>query len=194
MNNVILQPTASTNWLERALEQGTETAYDLPVRLSEIKDPEKCPIAFLPFLAWEESISDEEGWAFAEGEAARRNLIARSADIHKKKGTIWAIREVFRMLGLGEIELLENVGRLFYDGTYTHNEEMIYGGDFSSTWATYIVRLRVPITNDQAEIVKKILAGIAPARSELRRLDYSAVAIRYNAVATHDGTYNYGSA
>lgn len=193
-NKAILQPIASTSWLERALEQGTDTAYDLPVKVLDIKKPEQCPMEFLPFLAWEESISDEEGWSFAEGEAARRNLIARSADIHKKKGTIWAIREVFRMLGLGEIELLENVGRLFYDGTHTHNEEMIYGGDFSSTWATYIVRLKVPITNDQAEIVKKILAGIAPARSELRRLDYSAVALRHNAVATHDGTYNYGSA
>lgn len=192
-DNRILQPVASTNWLERALEQGALREADLAVDLLDTKDPEKCPIEFLAFLAWEQSISDEEGWAFAESEEARRTLIKRSAEIHKKKGTVWAIREVFRMLNLGEVEIIENIARLNYDGTHHYNAYMVHG-DLDNYWATYIVKLKLPLTNDQAVTIRQILDGVAPARSELVALDYKAVAIRYNRTARYDGQYNYGSA
>lgn len=191
MYNSIL-PSVSSR-LEKSFEKVSRYFNDLPVLIKDTTIAENCPESFLPFLAWMLSISDEEGWKFAEGSDAKRNLIKRSIEIHKKKGTVWSIREVFRMLGLGEIEILENVGRLFYNGEHLHDAEMIYGGDFSSTWATYNIRLQYPITNDQAITIRRILDGVAPARSELVRLDYKAVAIRYNAIANYDGQFNYGS-
>lgn len=193
MSKPSLQP-ANRSWLEKSLEEGTDRTFSVGVPIREVFKPHDCPVEFLPFLAWAQSIADEEGWSFAESEEARRNLIARSTEIHKKKGTIWSIREVFRMLGLGEVSILENIGRLRHDGTFNYDGTMVHGGDASSTWATYIVKLNVPITNEQAEIVRKILAGIAPARSELTSLDFKSVAIRHNSVASRDGTYNYGSA
>ena len=193
MSKPALQP-ANRTWLEKSFEEGAERTFSVDVPIREVFKPHACPVEFLPFLAWAQSIADEEGWSFAESEEARRNLIARSTEIHKKKGTIWSIREVFRMLGLGEVSILENIGRLRHDGTFNYDGTMVHGGDVSSTWATYIVKLNVPITNEQAEIVRKILAGIAPARSELTSLDFKSVAIRHNSVASRDGTYNYGSA
>lgn len=193
MSKPSLQPTNRT-WLEKTFEDSTTRPYSVQVPLREIFKPAECPKEFLPFLAWSQSIADEEGWSFAESEEAKRNLIARSTEIHKKKGTIWSIREVFRMLVLGEVSILENIGRLKHDGSFRYDGTMIHGGDFSSTWATYIVKLNVPITNEQAEIVRRILDGIAPARSELTSLDFKSVAIRHNRVALRDGTFNYGSA
>ena len=186
-------PRNSTQ-LERDLEQVSATAIDLPIGLRDLWSPERCPAALLPWLAWAFSIADEEGWSYAESEQARRNIISRAAQIHRKKGTVWSIREVFRLLGLGEIEILENVGLLRYDGTRQYDGLYVHGGDTESTWATYTVILNTAITNDQADTIRKMLAGIAPARSELVSLEYQSVAIRYNRVARHDGTYNYGSA
>lgn len=188
-----LLPPNSTQ-LERDLEQTSGQALDLPNQIRDLWSPERCPAYLLPWLAWALSISDEEGWSYAESEQARRNLISRAADIHRHKGTIWSIREVFRLLGLGEIEILENVGLLRYDGTKVHDGLYIYGGDVNSTWATYTVILNAAITNDQAAMLRRILEGTAPARSELVSLEYQSVPIRYNKVARYDGTYNYGSA
>lgn len=193
MSSQILQPAASTNWLERALEHGMSASSDFPVQITDIKNHESCPEDFLPYLAWEQSISDEEGWSFAESVEGRRNLIKCSAEIHKKKGTVWAIREVFRMLDLGEVEIVENIGRLRHDGQFKRNGEMLHGGDPEVVWATYIVRLFTPITLDQAEIIRRILNGVAPARSELVKLDYTQAYLRHDGRHLHNGQYTRGT-
>jgi len=180
--------------LERDIEQVSGQAVNVPIAIRDLWSPERCPAELLPWLAWAFSIADEEGWSYAESESAKRALISRAAQIHRKKGTIWSIREIFRLLGLGEIEILENVGLLRYDGSKLYDGLYIYGGDTESTWATYTVILNAAITNDQAATIRNMLEGIAPARSELVSLEYQAVPIRYNKSAKYDGTYNYGSA
>lgn len=191
MYKTLLPPSASK--IEKAYEHTTRYTDDLNVFINDVFIAQRCPPDFLPFLAWMLSISDEEGWVFAESIEAKRRLIERSVDIHKKKGTVWSIREVFRMLNLGEIEIIENIARLKYDGVNRYNDQMLHG-DTDNYWATYIVRLKVPITNDQSLIIRKILDGVAPARSELVALDFKEVAIRYNNIANYNGQYNYGSA
>lgn len=183
-------PRSATKF-ERAAEQATR--YELQTRIEDVHIAKDCPRDFLPFLAWMLSISDEEGWTFAESEDAKRNLIRRSAEIHKKKGTVWAIREVFRMLRLGEVEIVENIGRLRHDGTFKRNGQMLHGGDPETVWATYIVRLFVPITIEQAETIKRILMGVAPARSELVHLDYMQAFLRHDGKKFHNGKYTRGT-
>ncbi|MEC5344690.1 phage tail protein I [Brenneria populi] len=134
----------------------------------------------------------EDGWQLAESEDARRAMIKSAIEMHRYKGTPWAVREVIRSLGFGEVELIEHIGRLNYDGVRSYNGHMVYGD--KTQWPVYRVLLQQPITNDQAQILRNTLEMIAPARCQLASLEYWGVPIRYNETASYDGNYNHGSA
>ena len=136
----------------------------------------------LPHLADQFSLLDEAAWQLAESEQAKRNLIKNAIELHRFKGTPWAIREVFRLLGFGEITLQEGL----------QTQRNIDPGT-KPIWPLYRVILKRLITNDQAVLLRRVLLSVAPARCRLVSLDYQSVAIRYNAVARYDGQYNHGS-
>ncbi|WP_432786954.1 hypothetical protein AAEX37_01015 [Oligella sp. MSHR50489EDL] len=184
----------NTSVIERAIEAAINFDISIKADIDTIHRPFEAPKQFLPFIAWQRSISEEEGWNLAESEDAQRQLIDGSFVIHSTKGTVQSIHEIFTRLGFGSIQILENIGRLRRDGTYQYNGEMLHGGDHSSTWATYNIKLLFPVTNDQAANIRRLLDGIAPARSELVHLDYRYVAYRHNGMIDRTGIYNYGSA
>ena len=193
MTDISLLPSSATD-LQHALALTTAKATDLNHNvIRDSRNPMTCVADLLPWLAWENSIDDAEGWVFAEGETEKRALIADYIAKHEYKGTPYSIRRLFRDLGLGEIDIIEDVGKIRYDGKVTHDGTYLHGST-GDTWATYnIIVKEQPITNDQADFLKTILKGIAPARCELRQIIYTRVAIRHNNVAMYDGTYNYGA-
>ncbi|AOJ06395.1 phage tail protein I [Burkholderia mayonis] len=146
----------------------------------------------LPYLAEQFSVMGEDGWSLAESDDARRALIKGAIELHRYKGTPWAVREVIRRLGFGEVELVENIARVSYDGKRRYNGWMVHGDP--GLWAVYRVILRDrAITNDQAALLRATLAAFAPARCELASLEYREVPVRYNGAAHYDGQYNHGS-
>ena len=109
MSAASLLPTSATE-LQQALDLVTakSTALDHNIiRMSH--DPLTCDPSLLPWLAWAASIDDAEGWVFAEGETEKRALIANYIRKHELKGTPASIRQLFRDLGLGEIDIIEDV-------------------------------------------------------------------------------------
>lgn len=135
--------------------------------------------SLLPILADQFSLLDEAAWQLAESEEAKRKLVKGAGELHRFKGTPWAIREVIRLLGFGEVTLQEGI----------HAQPSTE----PSIWSLYRVVLKRVITNDQAVLLRRLLLSVAPARCRLVSLDYQSVAIRYNAVARYDGQYNHGS-
>ncbi len=97
----LLPPNASTP--ERAIESTMAKATDLPVPVSTVWDPARCPGPLLPWLAWAMSVDD---WDSEWPDSVKRSLIAESLRIHRIKGTVAAIRRVLRVLGV-EAELAE---------------------------------------------------------------------------------------
>ncbi|MGT5326723.1 phage tail protein I [Escherichia coli] len=144
----------------------------------------------LPWLGEQFSLSGD-GWELAESDDVRRMLIKAAIELHRYKGTPWSIREVIRRFGFGEVDLIEDTGRLSYDGNRSYNGLFVHGD--AAAWAVYRVILKQPITNDQAAMLRQTLAAFAPARCHLASLEYQSVAIRYNNTAIHDGSYNHGS-
>lgn len=58
----------------------------------------------LPLLAEQFHVMGAEGWAYATDDASRRRLIKSAVELHRHKGTRWAVEQVFATLGLsGEI-------------------------------------------------------------------------------------------
>lgn len=147
--------------------------------------------ALLPNLADQFSLLDEAAWQLAESDEAKRNLVKNAAQLHRYKGTPWAVREVIRLLGFGEVTLQEGMNNRLHDGSITRNGDYVHGDP--SAWALYRAVLQRAITNDQAALLRRLLLSVAPARCRLVSLDYQAVAIRHNGVARRDGSYNHGS-
>lgn len=87
MNN-LLPPNATE--LERALAEATARLGSLPVPVRTVWNPQTCPAPLLPWLAWAFSVDDWVGLS----EAQRRALIAASYRIHRRKGTVSAVREI----------------------------------------------------------------------------------------------------
>ena len=82
--------------LERDAAEALAEIQRVPVPLRTLWNPQTCPAALLPYLAWAFSV---DRWDPTWTEAAKRDVIAPSFYVHKKKGTISALRRVVEPLG-----------------------------------------------------------------------------------------------
>ncbi len=158
-------------------------------RLRGLADSNRCLPELLPWLAWARSV---EGFDAASSEERQRALIRQSVDIHKRKGTVAAVRDVFRALGLGEVTIEQGRSGYRRDGTRTRTA-FNKRGVRADAWAEYRVICYSRLTVRQAAIARQMLASIAPARCHLFELDFSKAALVRNGLALRDGSYTRGS-
>ena len=97
-----LVPKNSTS-LERQAAQALADIQRVPIHLRQLCNPNTCPVAVLPYLAWAFSV---DRWDSNWSEATKRAAIRSSRYIHAHKGTIGALRRVVEPLGY-LIEVLE---------------------------------------------------------------------------------------
>ncbi|CAE6923404.1 Tail protein I [Pseudomonas marincola] len=90
----LLPPNASK--LEVLAAEALAQVERVPVPIRELINPDLCPVALLPYLAWAFSVDRwEEAWA----EATKRRVIKAAYFVHSRKGTIGALRRVVEPLG-----------------------------------------------------------------------------------------------
>lgn len=82
--------------LERLAAQALAQIERVPVPLRDLWNPDACPVALLPYLAWAFSV---DRWSQAWPESAKRTAIKAAYFIHSRKGTIGALRRVVEPLG-----------------------------------------------------------------------------------------------
>lgn len=184
----LLPPNATPQ--ERALDLAPAAHLGaIPRPISRLWNPQTCPAALLPWLAWALSVDD---WDADWPEQIRRDVIADSIGLHRVKGTLASVRRALAAAGYGAAEVVERYGWDFYDGTARHDGAITYVAP--DHWAEYRIRLTRPITLEQAAQVRRILATVAPARCRLKALDYTRALNLYNARIRHDGRYSHGVA
>ena len=146
----------------------------------------------LSTLAWHFSLTHEWLWKLAESLTAKRALLKIAIQLHQKKGTPWAIKNLIRALGFGEVDIIEGLGVRFRDGSHIRDGRVTHGFG-SDNWACYRVIFHEPITNDLAELLKIAIPEYAPERCQLVSLDYRAAAMRHNGkILYRNGQYNRG--
>lgn len=136
----------------------------------------------LPFLGEQFHVMGGEGWDVADDDAARRALIKSAIELHRYKGTPWAVKRVLGQLGI-DVELLDqraqrgvyaalNPTRL--DGTWTLDGarkvvplESLTGVPQIQHWAQFIVRLNLAEIARPAliERMRALVDEWKPARS-----------------------------
>lgn len=82
--------------LEQRAAAACSVISDLSVPLRDLWNPWRCPVKFLPYLAWAFSVDRwEETWS----ETVKRQAVSDAFWIHQRKGTVAAVRRVIETLG-----------------------------------------------------------------------------------------------
>ncbi|EPK7437805.1 TPA: phage tail protein I [Klebsiella pneumoniae] len=82
--------------LEQRAAAACAVISDLSVPLRDLWNPWRCPVKFLPYLAWAFSVDRwEETWS----ETEKRQAVSDAFWIHQRKGTVAAVRRVIETLG-----------------------------------------------------------------------------------------------
>ena len=177
--------------LQRDIEQVVAGFIaDLPVvHIKNVHNPKLCRADFLPWLAWEWSVDEWDGlWSVG----TQREVIWNSPNVHRRKGTIWSIRNALAAAGYGDAEVIEDFGNQYHDGIYRRDGSITR--DVPDHWAEYRIILKRPITIVQAAQVRRILSKTAPLRSHLRALDFTEALNLHNNTIVRDGSFTRGIA
>lgn len=149
---------------------------------------DQIPAAALPVLAqqwhadwWDAELPDEQ----------QRAVVSALLLGHRRKGTVWSVREALARLGQPDATLVEGAQAHRHDGQILREGSWYFDGH-PAGWATYAVRLTAPMTVDRAGRLARAIRSQAPARCRLVRLHYPEAGIRYNGAVLHDGSYTRG--
>lgn len=174
---------------EHALASAVAGQFGFAIPNRHLWNPWLCPATLLPWLAFALSVDEwDQGWP----ESLQRSVIAASISIHRKKGTVWAVKRAVSAAGFGDATLVERYGLQVYDGDFAHDGSHTHGA--ADHWAEYRLILSRPVTIEQAAAVRRIVEAAAPARCHLKALDYRRALNLYSGAIKHDGAYSHGVA
>lgn len=94
MTDTLLPINATTQ--ERAIEGATARLSDVPVRVREVWSPDDCPSPLLPWLASQFAV---DAWDVTWTDEQKRQAIKDSIAVHKRKGTIGAVKRALAAVG-----------------------------------------------------------------------------------------------
>lgn len=179
------------------------------------------PVAVLLYLAEQFDVMGAGGWDLADTELAKRTLIKGAIELHRRKGTPWAVKEAIRRVGYQDVTIIEHVSldSVNYDGVYNYDGTQTYGGGF---WADFRIKIFVPDAKplgaiDRARIavmveeyknVRSRLVDITFALTfadtavvsddtfdlyadPLNSPDYMTAGLYFNGLGTYNGASNY---
>ncbi|MEM5528077.1 phage tail protein I [Gammaproteobacteria bacterium AS21] len=184
----LLPPNSSA--LERALEQVAAKALDLPILIKQLHDPDTCPAALLPWLAWSLSVDE---WDKYWSEQHQRQVIKESRQIHREKGTPKSIRRVLAAIGFDDIDIVAGLDAGIYNGAIKYDGSHFFGDD-TQYGTFYRIYLKKPVTIEQAQQIHRVLDKTAPNRCALYALHFEQAQAAYNGAIQYNGIYSYGVA
>lgn len=137
---------------ERDIEASISRVLAVPVELRKIWNPDTCPDVLLPWLAWSFSV---DTWSSAWTEEKKRETIKNSIYVHKRKGTIGAVRQALENLGY-LLEVIEWFQEETPGDPYTFR--VVLNGEYE------------PINTDLYEDIVRVIRDTKNVRSFLARI------------------------
>lgn len=135
----------------------------------------------LPILAEQFDVLGYKGYAFAQTEQDKREVIKKAIELHRFKGTPWSIKEALKAIGYYGAVIQERlVAPIYYDGTFVHNGSQFYG---PGHWADF--RVVIDLGNNMGVNAQSAADAVAlineykNVRSRLRDVSYQATIFEY---------------
>lgn len=133
-------------------------------------------VSALPHLAEQFHVAGGEGWLLTQTEAERRNLIKKSIELHRYKGTPWAVKEAIKALGYFDISIQERLPVVTYNNLATYSGSEDFGA--GSRWALFKVLIDIgetkSLTRDDITRLTDAINEWKNARSKLKEITFSA--------------------
>lgn len=172
---------------------------DLGLRLDFADTPKLMPrlvdwavAEHLLLLAESRSILNEDGYWLAESDQAKRKLIKEAYELHRYKGTPYAIKKMLRTLGCGEVRIHEGGGHKKHDAIIRYRDGFHQRGS-TERWAHYQIEfLSQPIQKKQIEYIRRCIQHYAPARCVLVGFKQARGTLKHNGHAQRNGQYSRG--
>lgn len=127
-----------------------------------------------------------DGWEFAKTETEQRELIKGAIEIHRHKGTPWAIKRTLQLLGYENCQIIERYGLHEHDGVYRHDGAIRY--ESAGHWTHYYLYIPYLITEMEANNIRNLLKDVAPLRCLLTTI---RMRLQYDGSILHDGKYRH---
>ncbi|WP_435404358.1 phage tail protein I [Klebsiella quasipneumoniae] len=197
MNNSLMATGSSV--LEQRAAAACASISDLSVPLRDLWNPWKCPVKFLPYLAWAFSVDSwDENWS----EAEKRSVIGEAFWLHQRKGTIAAIRHVVEKMGYS-LSITEWWEVADPAGTFRLETDVNDIGITSRMLdeLTRLINETKPVSrhtaqfNISAKVTGTIFIGATLSSGEIITVYPDGYIpdenVLYNGVIFHDGNYSY---
>ncbi|HFS6024373.1 phage tail protein I [Raoultella ornithinolytica] len=197
MSSSLLPPGSSA--LERRLAQACSGISDLNVPLRDLWNPWRCPVKFLPYLAWAFSVDSwDENWS----EAEKRSVIGEAFWLHQRKGTVAALRRVIEKMGYS-LSITEWWDVADPAGTFRLETDVNDIGITSRMLdeLTRLINETKPVSrhmaqfNISAKVTGTIFIGVTLSSGEIITVYPDGYMpdenVLYNGVIFHDGNYSY---
>jgi len=124
-------------------------------------------------LAWQFHV---EGYELAQSEIEKRNIIKRSIELHRYKGTVWAVREAIKSCGYKDVEIEERLPEVKYDGQYYYAGTEDHAG--GTRWALFKVLIDIgeskSLTVSDIQRLISLINEYKNVRSHLKDLTFKS--------------------
>ncbi|MDQ7091754.1 MAG: phage tail protein I [Methylococcales bacterium] len=165
----------------------------LPVPLRELWRVDSCPAELLPWLAWALSV---DVWSDTWTNEIKRNVIGNSVEIHKYKGTLYAVELAIKSLGIDAAvsewsDDSEKIGRGRFKVDINNDLKNIATNSSQIALKKFIDRSKrlsahyAVSINSNADSMIKIRAATVGVANDLRelRIDEKSTAARFNQIS-----------
>lgn len=115
----LLPPNATAS--EIALDEALARIDAIEVPISQLRDPWTCPVSHLPWLAWQRRV---DHWNPAWPESVMRKVIATQPEVHRYRGSPYAVETALGALELDNVTLTEWFEQAGTPGTFNVDVEL----------------------------------------------------------------------
>lgn len=175
----------------------------IPLQVLLVYLVDNVPAAALPILAAQFDVLGYKGLALCKTEQDQRNLIKRAIELHRFKGTPWAVKEALKSIGFTDVKIVENSGAHWATfKVVITNEDVILTGDSITDILAMIMEYKgcrnalesVEMALEFEDIID-LEDDTADVFQEIRVDDDVTLtgSLRYDGTAMHDGNFDYSS-
>jgi len=170
----LLQPSLQGDARMEALARLIARLSGLPTATPIVNLVDLVDASALASLGEQFHVMGVEGWNLAATEEARRTLLKKAIELHRHKGTPWAVEEALRATGFTGAEVREGRGACRHDGEIAHNGSSSYYS--GNRWALFDIEIDL---GDSAGMdaasrarVRETVNAWKNARSHLRAMSW----------------------
>lgn len=182
-NELVLAPSVrrnpvlshfDNNWAARLFGDSELPQSGIPIENIMVYLVDIVPMDVLYYLAEQWDVLGLKGWDLCDTDEEKRTLVKGAIELHRYKGTPWAIIEALKRVGFGESTIDEGVG-YYYDGGVIADGSATYGG---YQWAQF--RVNVDLGNGKGldtqslSRIKFMIKEYKNTRSHLASLSFKA--------------------